>query len=323
MSGGVFTARRSSGFYPRVLLGLVVVAVLAPFFRGPRIIDLDAATYDPAIETELKARSHDFGGVDRWTYPGMQADFLVARLQASGYQCPAVQDPKVGGTPQAGVHQQTCVRHRGFPLARDLVVQATVDYSHARQMTAIKAYSVDLSRSALRGRYARLLRRLGLIEPAVLPVRGLSFDSSASLARHVVDSIKPNGWLNMCADSQDPVCGDVAKRRRDEGLPAIPAEPVSVSLLVLMRSLDLIGLTLAAGDQPVPRRSIDDPLPIRVDGDAHWLDFLGHDFTGAARRVSVQIEPAGAKPVGITVRQGSSPAETLALAGIPRNGDLQ
>jgi hypothetical protein len=300
---------RIIGWFTRgmlVLLAFMLLRVLMP----PRLIDMDAPVYDPAIERELSGRSDHYGAVDRWAYPGMEGGLFAHRLRGLGYECAPVQDLERGGTPEGGVHTQNCARWRSFP-ARELIVQADVDYDRGQRITAVRAYSLDSRNGLVRG-WTSLLRAVRLIEPARLRVRGLSFESSAHFARYVVDRLNPWGWSNHCAQvTFDRGCQNMNEERFARGFPEIAIQSVDIDLPQMVRMLRSINV------EPGPIWD-DETVPLRIEGDTRWLDLAGADFDGLPREVSIEVGEEGGAPLGLVVRYGADAPRVVDLVGRPR-----
>ena len=302
---------RVLGFFVRGFMLLFFIWLGSLLVRGVRVIDLYTPVYDPALEVELQDNSGAFGEIDRWAFPGMALDILLYRLKKDGYDCPTVQDEKLGGTPKAGLHRQTCTLHHSFPLPRDLVIQATVEYDHQARVIGVRAYSIDSSSVGVVKAYGQVLRALRIIEPAEFPVKGLSFSDSADLARLVADAIPPLSWRKLCGEQNTDVQCRHLGLKREQGLPAVPPEPIEASLADIVYGLGDHGLF------PEQRYSTYEPVTVRLDGSRMWVDLRGRDFSGAMREVAILVEPAGAAPRQLLVRQGGGPAISLEISGRP------
>jgi hypothetical protein len=298
-----------------LVLAWVLWALSIRLFAPDPTINADDEVRDPAIEFTTKARSGDFGGIDRWAYPGLEAGRAAGRLKKRGYECPPPQDPRFGGTPKSGTYSMVCNREASWPVSRKLQIEATIDYDTGGRLTAAKARSIVAGKEgSLRARWANLLRKTGLIEPAELAVEGLSFDSVDALAQFVADALSPNGWHASCEDRrQHPLCGAYARDRRASGFRPLPDGPLGVpDIASLDRELARIGFA----PRFTPPRP-DQAMFVRLTDGRMWLDFSGKDLGGRDRTLSVEVDSEGGAMLQMVIAQGAA-SKATALAGARR-----
>lgn len=315
---------RVIGFFVRLIeigLVLLVLMVVVRTCSGVRVIKDGEPAYDPAIETELQGRSKDFSQLDRWAYPGMELPVLTVRLQREGYDCPLSQDRDVGGTPRRGVYPQICTLQSNWPVPRRLVVEATVLYARGiARVTMLKARAERTSLNPALQAWGTLLQRLDLIESEEMPITGLHFADSAGLARWVADGAASQSWQRTCGQLPWPEypCSSLHKQRHAEGLPPLPVTPIKADLQHLIWNLAAMGL------EPEHGFSTDKPVAVRMDAQGGmWIDATGPDFTGAARQVSVLVDPDGARPQKLLIHQGESAPFSIAVEGMAHSGNSE
>jgi hypothetical protein len=280
--------------------------------RPVKVIDLDAELDDPAIEFYTKRHSSDYGGIDQWAYPGMEGWRMVRRLEQQGYACVLPQDAAIGGTPRSGIHALNCTRTLAWPVSRQLLIQASINYDIGGRLMAVNA-----SNNAS-GAMASLFRKLGWVESGMFAVRGLSFDSIDAWLPFVADTLKPGGWHVECQDSAfAPTCPYQMRDRREAGFGSMPKLPMPVGeARFLRRAFARIGLVPQPHLLRLDAAKADEWLPVRVADGRMWLDFAGKDFSGREQKISVALETEGGVPVQLLASwRGES--KTLALAGKP------
>jgi hypothetical protein len=298
-----------------LVLTYVLFALWWRIFVPTSVINLDDEVPDPAIEFYTKARSADFGGIDRWAYPGLEAGRAAGRLKKRGYECSLPQEPKFGGTPKSGTYAIVCTREVSWPVSRKLQIEATIDYDTGGRLTAARALSIVAGKEgSMRVRWANMLRKNEVIEPAELAVEGLSFGSVDALAQFVADALNRNGWRASCEDqARHPMCGAYARDRRQSGFRPLPGGPLSVpDVASLDRELERIGF---APRFAPPRR--DQAMFVRLTDGRMWLDFAGKDLVGRDRTLSVELDSEGGAMVQMLIAQGAA-SKVMALAGARR-----
>lgn len=300
-----------------VLLTMALVAASGIGRRGETQVGVD-----PAHTFHTKDRSGSYGGIDRWSYHGMDAERFAARLEANGYSC-AKWVMQVGREIPKGIQEMQCSRKLSSPLPRTLIVTAKVDHDKGRRLVAVDAVSKMGDDAPWFGRrIVDLLRSADLLEPPALAVRGFAPDSGEMLARLVVDALHPTGWHLTCTDrDQLPQCVQMARQRLETGLPQLSSGAASASRAKLVdTAMRGIGLVPVVPQDEGDRRHDHDRLLVRVAGAEVWLDYVGEDFSGTPLKVSIALDPIGGAPARLTAKAGGT-AMDLALAGEPERNN--
>ncbi len=294
-----------------LLLAIFLIAVWNMNLR-PRVINLDEEQdlADPAVAAMTTDNSRDWGGMDRWAFPGLEAWRITARLQKAGFSCLQPQDVAVGGLPRSGIHSLHCQQEKSWPLQRWLSIEARIDYNaFGGRLLSASAHSV-VQPAAWREQMARLLRGLHLMEPAELQISGLVARDGDALARIVADAMLGNQWDAFCGDiEQTALCRSNLKARA-QGFPALPATAWPVAeLKPLLLQLRAIGF--------VPLRHVADSdtfMAVRLHGSMLWVDLARTDLTGHAETMAIAIAPVGAAATRL-VLDGRGGRHEFALAG--------
>jgi hypothetical protein len=307
--------------------GLIVVLLALAAF-GWRAGRADAALpdgVDPAFEAYTHDRSASYAGIDHWAFYGMRVERVVSILEGKGYGCRAPH-PATGSGKLEGIHEVVCDRKSSWPLARTLSIKASIEYGLRGRLVAATASSSLSSDDTVHRGVARVLRRVGLMEPATLVIRGFEVDSADLLARQAVDALRLRDWHMFCEGNEDTTaeCDQALHDRRANGFAPLPHGPVQVIKSPwLDRAMERVRLMPAA--QQHADVWGDDGLLLRVSGNRMWADFASRDLVGRHLSVSIALNSAGGAPEQL-VASVDGQSRTVQLSGTPErvnNGGLR
>ncbi len=268
---------------------------------------------DPAIEFHARAHGHHYGGIDRWAHAGMDVGSLRMRLLQAGYRCRLAGDLELDGAPTGGRHLLECRQAVPGWLARQQLIAAQIDYDHGGRLLSAEAQSqLPESSGGLKRAALGLLRLLGSAEPERLRITGLPVDSSEMLARLAADVMNPDGWPLSCSAAENPGCPERLETRRNEGLPALPQQPLQV------QDLDMIGGYLA-GIGLVPATAAQaEIVPVRLAADGLWIEYRGNSLAGQVMKVSLRVNWEDGSGERMRAQLEQVPPVELPLKGQPR-----
>lgn len=273
------------------------------------------AGLDPAIGFYTRGHDAGYGGIDRWAFYGMRVERVVDILQRRSYRCrlPAsrAEDGRLHGR-----HELVCERQLTGPLARTLSIRAMIDYGLRGRLVAASAGSVLADDDVWHRGLARGLRRLGLIEPARMEVRGFEVGSADLLAQQALDAIGLRAWYALCEHEKDisADCARSLRERRAHGFAALPTGSVQVIKAAwLDRAMERVRLMPAA----VRRDGVlsDDNPVVRVADHRMWADFSSRDLTGRQLSVSIALDSAGGVLDELVASVGAD-RRTVRLSGV-------